>query len=56
MEWLPNNRALINFFNKEVMFKPLGQPSFKFTESKAKTLPKMVSALNAKKLLSYGAM
>ncbi|XP_023520279.1 uncharacterized protein LOC111783587 [Cucurbita pepo subsp. pepo] len=55
MEWLAKNHASIDCFNKEVVFRPPGQPSFKFKGTRAGTVSRIVSALKARKMLSQGA-
>ena len=55
MEWLAKNHASIDCFNKEVMFRPPSQPSFKFKGTKVGMVLRIVSALKARKMLSQGA-
>ena len=55
MEWLAKNHASIDCFNKEVVFRPPGQPSFKFKGTREGTVSRIVSALKARKMLSQGA-
>ena len=55
MEWLAQNHASINCFNKEVVFRSPGQASFKFMGTREGTLSRIVSALKARKMLSQGA-
>lgn len=54
MDWLAANQATIDCAKKEMPFKPLSGPSFKFEGTKQGSL-KVVSALKAKRLLQHGA-
>ena len=54
MEWLAKNHASIDCFNEEVVFRPPHQSSFKFKGIRVEMVPKIVSALRAKKMLSQG--
>ncbi|XP_022964749.1 uncharacterized protein LOC111464739 [Cucurbita moschata] len=54
MKWLAKNHASIDCFNKEVVFRPPGQPSFKFKGTRVEMVPKIISALKARRMLSQG--
>ena len=51
MEWLAKNHASIDCFDKEVVFRLPGQPSFKFKGTRVGTVSKIVSTLKARKVL-----
>ncbi|XP_022851452.1 uncharacterized protein LOC111373183 [Olea europaea var. sylvestris] len=51
MDWLGSNRAIIVCFEKEVIFKRPGEEEFRFYRSKIKALPRIILAMQAKKLL-----
>ena len=55
MKWLAKNHASIDCFNKEVVFRPPGQPSFKFKGTRVEMVPKIISTLKARRTLSQGA-
>ena len=55
MKWLAKNHAFIDCFNKEVVLRPPGQPSFKFKGTRVEMVPEIVLALKARKMLSQGA-
>ena len=50
MQWLAKNHASIDFFNKQVVFRPPSQPSFKFKGKRVEIVPKIVSTLKARKM------
>ena len=52
MEWLAKNHASIDCFNKEVVFRPPSQPSFKFKGTRMRMVSRIVSALKVRKMLS----
>ncbi|KAA0036932.1 gag protease polyprotein [Cucumis melo var. makuwa] len=49
-----DNHASIDCFGKEVVFNPPSGPSFKFRGVGIVCVPKVISAMKASKLLSYG--
>ena len=46
--------ANVNYFQKEVVFRPLGEPEFWFKGSRMHALPRVMSALRAQRLLRKG--
>ena len=54
MDWLVPYHASVDCFSKEVVFWPLGEPGFRFKGSRMHALPKVISALRAKRLLRKG--
>ncbi|TYJ96729.1 ty3-gypsy retrotransposon protein [Cucumis melo var. makuwa] len=54
MNWLAANHASINCFRKEVTFNPPSMASFKFKGEGSRSLPQVISAMRASKLLSQG--
>lgn len=52
IKWLTNNLAFIDYFRKEVVFRLLTQPSFKFKGCRMEECPRPVSALKAEKVIS----
>ncbi|KAL0554337.1 hypothetical protein IC582_008256 [Cucumis melo] len=54
MDWLAANHASIDCSRKEVAFNPPSMASFKFKEEGSRSLPKVISAMRARKLLSQG--
>ena len=46
--------ASVDCFRKEVVFRPLGEPEFQFKGSRIHVLPRVISALRAKRLLRKG--
>ncbi|KAL0551449.1 hypothetical protein IC582_010537 [Cucumis melo] len=54
MDWLAANHASINCSRKEVTFNPPSMASFKFKGGGSKSLPQVISAIRASKLLSQG--
>ena len=54
MEWLAVYHASVDCFRKEVVFQPLGEPEFRFKGSRMHALPRVISALQAKRLLQKG--
>ena len=46
--------ASVDCFKKEVVFRPLGEPEFRFKGSRMHALPRVISALRAKCLLRKG--
>ncbi|KAL0543870.1 hypothetical protein IC582_018975 [Cucumis melo] len=54
MDWLAANHASIDCSRKEVTFNPPSLASFKFKGGGSKTLPQVISAIRASKLLSQG--
>ena len=46
--------ASVDCFIKEVVFRPLGEPEFRFRGSRMHALPRVISALRAKHLLREG--
>ncbi|KAL0537838.1 hypothetical protein IC582_026827 [Cucumis melo] len=54
MDWLAANHASIDCSRKEVTFNPPSLASFKFRGGGSKSLPQVISAIRASKLLSQG--
>ncbi|KAL0559002.1 hypothetical protein IC582_003591 [Cucumis melo] len=54
MDWLAANHASIDCSRKEVTFNPPSMASFKFKGGESKSLPQVISAIRASKLLSQG--
>ncbi|KAL0536814.1 hypothetical protein IC582_025776 [Cucumis melo] len=54
MDWLAANHASIDCSRKEVAFNPPSMASFKFKGEGSRSLPQVVSAMRASKLLSQG--
>ncbi|KAL0546695.1 hypothetical protein IC582_016607 [Cucumis melo] len=54
MDWLAANHASIDCSRKEVTFNPPSMASFKFKGEGSKSLPQVISAIRASKLLSQG--
>ncbi|KAL0551336.1 hypothetical protein IC582_010422 [Cucumis melo] len=54
MDWLAANHASIDCSRKEVTFNPPLMASFKFKGEGSKSLPQVISAIRASKLLSQG--
>ncbi|KAL0553911.1 hypothetical protein IC582_007815 [Cucumis melo] len=54
MDWLAANHASIDCSRKEVTFNPPSLASFKFKGGGSKSLPQVISAIRANKLLSQG--
>ena len=54
MDWLAAYHASVDCFRKEVVFRPLGEPEFRFKGSRMHALPRVISALRAKCLLRKG--
>ncbi|KAL4021638.1 hypothetical protein IC575_020444 [Cucumis melo] len=54
MDWLAANHASINCSRKEVAFNPPSMTSFKFKGEGSRSLPQVISAIRASKLLSQG--
>ncbi|KAL0546488.1 hypothetical protein IC582_016398 [Cucumis melo] len=54
MDWLSANHASIDCSRKEVTFNPPSMASFKFKGGGSKSLPQVISAIRASKLLSQG--
>ncbi|KAL4011131.1 hypothetical protein IC575_028178 [Cucumis melo] len=54
MDWLAANHASIDCSRKEVTFNPPSTASFKFKGGGSKSLPQVISAIRASKLLSQG--
>ncbi|KAL4026597.1 hypothetical protein IC575_015033 [Cucumis melo] len=54
MDWLATNHASIDYSRKEVAFNPPLMASFKFKGEGSRSLPKVISAMRASKLLSQG--
>ncbi|TYK06288.1 gag protease polyprotein [Cucumis melo var. makuwa] len=54
MDWLAANHASIDCFRKEVAFNPPSMISFKFKGEGSRSLPQVISAIRASKLLSPG--
>ncbi|KAL0546071.1 hypothetical protein IC582_015976 [Cucumis melo] len=52
MDWLAANHASIDCSRKEVTFNPPSMASFKFKGGGSKSLPQVISAIRASKLLS----
>ena len=51
MDWLVAYHASVDCFRKEVVFRPLGELEFWFKSSRMHALPRVISALRAKRLL-----
>ncbi|KAL4025562.1 hypothetical protein IC575_013964 [Cucumis melo] len=54
MDWLVSNHASIDCSRKEVAFNPPSMPSFKFKGEGSRSLPQVILAMRASKLLSQG--
>ncbi|KAL0537361.1 hypothetical protein IC582_026339 [Cucumis melo] len=54
MDWLAANHAGIDCSRKEVTFNPPSRASFKFKGEGSRSLPQVISAIRASKLLSQG--
>uniref|UniRef100_A0A2N9EJD6 Reverse transcriptase domain-containing protein n=1 Tax=Fagus sylvatica TaxID=28930 RepID=A0A2N9EJD6_FAGSY len=54
MNWLATYHASVDCFEKEVVFRPLGELEFRFKGSHLPSLPHMISALRANRLLRKG--
>ncbi|KAL0539586.1 hypothetical protein IC582_023802 [Cucumis melo] len=54
MDWWAANHASIDCSRKEVTFNPPSMASFKFKGGGSKSLPQVISAIRASKLLSQG--
>ncbi|KAL4017076.1 hypothetical protein IC575_024750 [Cucumis melo] len=54
MDWLATNHASIDYSRKEVAFNPPSMASFKFKGEGSRSLPQVISATRASKLLSEG--
>ncbi|KAL0543848.1 hypothetical protein IC582_018953 [Cucumis melo] len=54
MDWLAANHASIDCSRKEVAFNPPSMASFKFKVEGSRSLPQVISAMRASKLLSQG--
>ncbi|KAL0544922.1 hypothetical protein IC582_020052 [Cucumis melo] len=54
MDWLVANHASIDCSRKEVAFNPLSVVSFKFKGEGSRSLPQVISAMRASKLLNQG--
>ncbi|KAL0537704.1 hypothetical protein IC582_026689 [Cucumis melo] len=54
MDWLAANHASIDCSRKEVTFNPSSMASFKFKGGGSRSLPQVISAIRASKLLSQG--
>ncbi|KAL0534123.1 hypothetical protein IC582_028404 [Cucumis melo] len=54
MDWLAANHASIDCSRKEVTFNPPSRASFKFRGEGSRSLPQVISAIRASKLLSQG--
>ncbi|KAL3749910.1 hypothetical protein ACJRO7_010955 [Eucalyptus globulus] len=51
MDWLSTYRAIVDCFSKKVIFRLSNQPEFSFSGSCQNTSPRLISALQARKLL-----
>ncbi|KAL0552067.1 hypothetical protein IC582_011160 [Cucumis melo] len=54
MDWLAANHASIDCSRKEITFNPPSRASFKFKGEGSRSLPQVISAIRASKLLSQG--
>ncbi|TYK27119.1 ty3-gypsy retrotransposon protein [Cucumis melo var. makuwa] len=54
MDWLAANHANIDCYSKAVAFNPPLMATFKFKREGSRSLPKVISAMRANKLLSQG--
>ncbi|KAL0560141.1 hypothetical protein IC582_000535 [Cucumis melo] len=54
MDWLAANHASIDCSRKEVTFNPPSRANFKFKGEGSRSLPQVISAIRASKLLSHG--
>ena len=54
MDWLIAYHASVDCFRKEVVFRPLGEPKFRFKDSSMLALPRVIFALRAQRLLRKG--
>ncbi|KAA0060734.1 ty3-gypsy retrotransposon protein [Cucumis melo var. makuwa] len=54
MDWLAANHASIDCSRKEVTFNPPSMANFKFKGGGSRSLPQVISAIRASKLLSQG--
>jgi hypothetical protein len=51
MDWLSNNHAIIDYHNKEIIFRLPVDFEFKFVGTKVDATPQLISATQAKQLL-----
>ncbi|XP_075663867.1 uncharacterized protein LOC142633513 [Castanea sativa] len=51
MDWFVAYHASVDCFRKEVVFRPLGEPEFRFKGSRMNALPRVISTLWAQRLL-----
>ncbi|KAL4038666.1 hypothetical protein IC575_002289 [Cucumis melo] len=56
MDWLAANHASIDCSRKKVAFNPPSMVSFKFKGEGSRSLPQVISAMRASKLLSQGTL
>ncbi|KAA0041240.1 gag protease polyprotein [Cucumis melo var. makuwa] len=56
MDWLAANHVSIDCFRKEVAFNTPSMASFKFKGEGSRSLPQVISAMRASKLLSHGTL
>ncbi|KAL4010607.1 hypothetical protein IC575_030109 [Cucumis melo] len=56
IDWLAANHASIDCSRKEVAFNPLSMVSFKFKGEGSRSLPQVISAMRASKLLSQDTL
>ena len=54
INWLAAYHASVDYFRKEVVFRPLEEPEFQFKGSRMHALPRVISSLRAKHLLWKG--
>ena len=54
MDWLVAYHASVDCFGKEMGFRTPGEPKFRFKGSRMHTLPRVILALRAKRLLRKG--
>ena len=54
MDWLIAYHASVDCFRKEVVFRPLGEPEFRFKGSRMHALPRVIYAFRAQHLLRKG--
>jgi hypothetical protein len=54
MDWLSSNHAIIDCHHKEVIFRPPSKAEFKFIGTKMNVVPRIISAVQCKRLLQDG--
>ena len=54
MDWFASHHASVPWFEKKVVFRPLGEPKFLFKASCLSFVPRMISCIQATRLLRKG--